>query len=415
MSIYQRKSKRGAYYTDIRWQGLPRIQVSTGTTNKTRAKAMVATLKRLCDVGRRDVLALVASGRLRLADVHDDYTNSPELLEQRIARTASPALGELVDEWLAYLDSPAALSEKTKRPFSPSTRRRYWQSWQGLFAGFPKGRKTRLSDVNKGLLTDYRTTRIEAGTKGATINRDMIALKSFMRWARTSRELTVPVVEVPRQWESHGRERWLESDEIVRLKSVLPDEWWPLFGVLLFTGLRIGEAQALRWADVRLVQRVIRVRHRSAACDGDSGKRLKTEASERDVPIPEEIASILAQLATTVPVGPSDPVFAGDFGDYFCAYRVFKKTRKAAKLAGLTIHDLRHTFAVHAVLSGVPIVRLQKLLGHSTPVMTMRYMRHAPDGFFAQDAASVAASLLGTNSREEAARAELARERLKLA
>jgi integrase len=270
--------------------------------------------------------------------------------------------------------------------------------------------------VNKGLLTDYRMKRIESGTTGATVNRDMIALKSFMRWARTSRELTVPVVEVPRQWESQGRERWLESDEISRLKSELPDEWWPLFGLLLFTGLRIGEAQALRWADMRLVQRVIRVRDRSEVRGGgDPGKRLKTEASERDVPIPEELATVLAQLATQVPAGPSDPVFSGDFGEYFCAYRIFKKARKAAKLAGLTIHDLRHTFAVHAVLSGVPIVRLQKLLGHSTPAMTMRYMRHAPDGFFTQDAANVAASLMGTNSREELARAELAREKLKLA
>jgi hypothetical protein len=97
VSVYRRQPK-GPYYTDVRWQGFPRIQVSTGTTNKSRAKAMVSTLKRLCDIGRRDVVSLVASGRLRLADVHDDYLVGRELLEQRIARTASPALGELVDD-----------------------------------------------------------------------------------------------------------------------------------------------------------------------------------------------------------------------------------------------------------------------------------------------------------------------------
>lgn len=414
MSVYRRQPG-GPYYTDVRWQGYPRIQVSTGTTNKARAKAMVGTLKRLRDVGRKDVVSLVASGRVRLADVHDDYLSGPAVLEQRIARTDSPALGDLVDEWFAYLDSPAALSERTKRPFSPNTRRRYWQSWQRLFAGFPKGRETRLSDVTKGLLVDYRTRRIADGRTGATINRDMIALQSFLRWARTSRELTVPVLDVPRQRESQGRERYLESDEIAHLRAALPGEWWPLFGMLLYTGLRIGEAQGLRWADVRFAQSIIRVRDQSRARDGDSARRLKTESSERDVPMPEQLATELARLATTLPAGPSDPVFPGEFGDYFFAYRVFKKARKAAKLTALTIHDLRHTFAVHAVLSGVPIVRLQKILGHSTPVMTMRYMRHAPDDFFAQDAARVAASLAGIDSGEASARVERARETLKLA
>jgi integrase len=414
MSIYQRQA-RGAYYTDVRWRGYPRVQVSTGTTNKARAKAMLVTLRRLCDVGRRDVVALVASGRLRLADVHDDYIKGPEALEQRIARTSSPALGDLVEQWLAYLDSPAALSEKTKRPFAPKTRHRYWQSWQRLFAAFPKGRRTPLSDITKGLLSDYRTVRINDGKTGATVNRDMVALQSFLRWARTTRDLTVAMTDVPRQRESQGRERWLESDEIVRLRAELPTEWWPLFGMLLFTGLRVGEAQGLSWSHVRLAERVIRVRGGSRMRDGDAKRRLKTESSERDVPIADELATEIARLAATLPTGPSDPVFPGDLGDYHCAYRAFRRARKAAKLDGVTIHDLRHTFAVHWVLAGLPIARLQKILGHATPTMTMRYMRHAPEGFFAHDAAKVAASLNGIDSREASARAELAREALKLA
>jgi integrase len=44
---------------------------------------------------------------------------------------------------------------------------------------------------------------------------------------------------------------------------------------------------------------------------------------------------------------------------------------------------------VHAAQAGVPIVRLQKLLGHATPVMTMRYMKHAPEAYLDQDAAAI--------------------------
>lgn len=149
---------------------------------------------------------------------------------------------------------------------------------------------------------------------------------------------------------------------------------------------------------------------------GAAGKRrLKTELSNRNVPIPEPLAIELAALATSTASGPNDPVFSGQRGDYHSAYRVFKRARKMAKLDDVTIHDLRHTFAVHWLLGGSPLVRLQKILGHATAAMTMRYMRHAPDGFFAEDAAKVAASLSGVDSHETSARAELARESLKLA
>jgi len=80
----------------------------------------------------------------------------------------------------------------------------------------------------------------------------------------------------------------------------------------------------------------------------------------------------------------------------------------------VTLHDLRHTFAVHAAQSGVPIPRIQKLLGHATVAMAMRYMKHAPEAYFAEDAARVAMSLTAFKSKEDAARAELVRETLRL-
>ena len=50
------------------------------------------------------------------------------------------------------------------------------------------------------------------------------------------------------------------------------------------------------------------------------------------------------------------------------------------------------------MLPSVP--RLQKLLGHATPAMTMRYARHAPEAYFSEDAARIAASLSGAVDRE---------------
>ncbi|MBA3317105.1 MAG: site-specific integrase [Gemmatimonadales bacterium] len=76
----------------------------------------------------------------------------------------------------------------------------------------------------------------------------------------------------------------------------------------------------------------------------------------------------------------------------------------------VTMHDLRHSFGVHCAQAGVPIVRLQKLLGHASPHMTLRYMKHAPESYFQEDAAKVAASISGKRNREAEAQAGLARE-----
>ena len=88
---------------------------------------------------------------------------------------------------------------------------------------------------------------------------------------------------------------------------------------------------------------------------------------------------------------------------YGQAQKVFGTACEAAELHDVRVHDLRHTFAVHWVMAGLPLARLQKILGHRTPAMTMRYARHAPEAYFAEDAARLSASLSGTVDPEAAA------------
>ncbi len=401
--MFKRPESR-RYVVEVRWQGLPRIKLSTGTNRKTRAGAMERTLQALRDAGRFDVLRLLADGNLRLADVHEDYQRDPAALQQRIAKVASPVLGPLVDEWLTWLESPGALSSKTRRPFSSRTAYRYRESWRRLFRVLPRGREATLADITKGFVAEFREVRRREGKAGSTINRDLCALSAFRRWCVEERELAVPSLKLPREREPAGRERWLSAEELRDLECATPREWWPLFATLAFTGLRIGEAQGLRGGDVRLAERRITVH--------DAARRLKTAGSVRDVPIPEPLARLLAEHLTRFPVGPNDPMFGAPFNDYSAARRVFSRARRRAGLQDATLHDLRHTFAVHAAQAGVPIPRIQKLLGHATVAMAMRYMKHAPEAYFAEDAARVAGSLTGERDREEEARVELVRARV---
>ncbi|HKA42690.1 MAG TPA: site-specific integrase [Burkholderiales bacterium] len=98
----------------------------------------------------------------------------------------------------------------------------------------------------------------------------------------------------------------------------------------------------------------------------------------RDVPLSNDALTALKQQQHLR--GPL--VFCADDG------RMFKKNEKkwplwrACKKAGLRMigwHALRHTFASHLVMRGVPLKAVQELMGHATIEMTMRYSHLSPE------------------------------------
>ncbi len=316
MRPMRRKDGR-TYELDVRWRGYPRLRLTCGTTNKARAGAMSRTLTALRDAGRRDLLGLLAEHRLTLAEVHDAYTRDPATLEHLKTKAESPQLGALVDEWLAWCRSPAGLSPRTKRPYTPKTVRRYAVSWEGFYAAMPGGREARLSDITRGFVLDYRRVRVRAvgGRKrqdvpgrpvgAATFNRDMAALGAFFTWLEDVKGRRVERPRLPREQEPRGRERWLSAKELGAFQRECPAEWWPFFAILFYTGARLGEVQGLRGADVLLSARRITIH--------DADRRVKSSAAVRDLPIARALEDALAPHLARLGPEPADLVFPGEF------------------------------------------------------------------------------------------------------
>jgi integrase len=269
----------------------------------------------------------------------------------------------------------------------------------------------------KGFLLDYRRseTRAVGGRRRlerpdqfvspATMNRDLAALGAFLTWVHDVEGLAVERVRVPHERESRGRERWLSSEELTRFEGKCPVEWWPFFATLFFTGARVGEAQGLRGADVMI--------HAKRIVIHEAQRRVKTREAVRDLPIAPALEQVLASHLARVAPGPGDLVFPGVTQDCNAVRRAWRAVCASAAIVGATPHDARHTFAVHATQAGIPIVRLQKLLGHADPTMTMRYMKHAPEAYQDQDASAIAAHMSGATDREAEARVEAARKGLR--
>ena len=126
----------------------------------------------------------------------------------------------------------------------------------------------------------------------------------------------------------------------------------PLFQLLASTGLRIAEALGLRWQDVRFAERTLRVRGQGVET---------TKVHRRVVPMGRALARTLAKHRETVLAGTNDPVFPRPFSAQ-AAVRLLARIGKRLRWPHTAVHDLRRTFAVHALASGIPLARVQ--LGH---------------------------------------------------
>ena len=412
--IYRRGK---VYYVEFSWRPWGRHKLSTATSNKVRAQDIERMLRRFRSEARH-FIGLLVERKVQLPELYDAWTANPEALEAVRVRAESPKLGGLVEKWVEHCLSPAGISPRTKRRYTSRTVERYRVSWEGLFAVLPKGRDSTLPDLTRGFVIDYRRSRKRATggrqrknapgkpLAGSTLNRDLAALGAFMTWARDVRGLVFERPKLPREREPAGNERWLTPDELRAFELHCAPEWWPFFAVLFYAGLRLSEAQGLRGGDVQLgTQRIsINERHR----------RLKTASAVRDVPLDERLERALAGHLARVKPGQTELVFPGDFEEYGKVRRAWAATCKAADIKVATPHAARHTFGVNGAMGGVPIVRLQKLMGHATRQMTLRYMRHAPEAFITEDGKAIIDSVTGVDAEGEA-RADAARKGMRTA
>ncbi len=139
----------------------------------------------------------------------------------------------------------------------------------------------------------------------------------------------------------HGRGSGQQQADIIRL--------------LLLTGCRKSEVIGLRWAEV----------------DGDRLFLQSAKMGSRTVFLNAEAQVIISRQPRCGPfVFPSkaDPSVGRS-----SELSLWRKVRRSAHLENVRLHDLRHTFASHAVMAGVPLPVLSRLLGHAQLRMTLRY------------------------------------------
>lgn len=159
--------------------------------------------------------------------------------------------------------------------------------------------------------------------------------------------------------------RFLSRGEIARLHEVLDEEAGrgerfrhqaEIMRLLLLTGCRRGEIIGLRWSEVQDDRLVL----------------SESKTGPRTVPLGSQTRAILDRqprgASPYVFPSPLDPARRRDIH-----LPLWYRVRRKAGIEDVRLHDLRHTMASHAVMNGVPVPVVSRMLGHANVEMTMRY------------------------------------------
>ena len=182
-----------------------------------------------------------------------------------------------------------------------------------------------------------------------------------------------------RRYRRKGRERFLSEHEVRRLGTVLRRHEGPspmnvaIIRLLLLTGCRKGEIATLRWREYR-----------------DGHLHLEdSKTGPRMVWLSSAARRILERQPRTSPwVFPA--ARTGKSVSLTSVDRFWFSLRSETALRDVRLHDLRHTYASTAVMTGENVLTVGRLLGHHDPGTTLKYT-HLGD-----DTVALAAETMGT-------------------
>lgn len=279
--------------------------------------------------------------------------------EQGIVTPGKLTMGELLDDVLLDyqmngkdLEWATRVVEKHLRP---------------KFAGLSPAK------VTTATLRKYVTERMEQGAKGSTINRSLSVLRRAFNLGKKAGKVVVTPF-FPMLTESNARTGFIEREQYIALRDALPEYLRPLLAFSYFTGCRRGEMLGLKWSQVDMDSRVVRL------------KPTETKNKHgRVIPLGQELWQMLViQKQRRDTYFPNcEHVFFGDEGRPIVDFR--RSWRNACYQAGLwqgdeatgnptvILHDMRRSAIRDMVRSGVPEKQCMEISGHRTRSIFDRY------------------------------------------
>jgi integrase len=286
-------------------------------------------------------------------------------------------IAEIAPEWLSMIDAAVEAGER-----SPSTAEQYRRQLKAVV--LPGVGELRVREATVPVLDAFvDTVRSRRGPSVAKLARSVLSgvLGVAVRHGAIRSNPVRDVSRIPTGRRKASRSltpaecrAWLaqlDADEAAREKD-LPD----LCRFMLGTGVRIGEALAVDWADVDLVGATVTVEHTLIRLTriGLVRKSTKSEAGERVLRLPRFLVVMLRERNLVGRIdGPVFPDSLGGWRDPSNTSRNLREARGSEGFAWVTSHVFRKTCATILDTAGQTPRAVADQLGHAQVSMTQNY------------------------------------------
>lgn len=174
-----------------------------------------------------------------------------------------------------------------------------------------------------------------------------------------------PTLQVPAMARGKKRIDFIKREEFDKRVEALDMHFYKELTILMFyTGLRVGEALALKWKDIDFEVKQINI-NKAWSLHENVITTVKTKASEAIIPMPNLIVDMLQEIKKESAIklyGFNDDYFIfGGIRPYH--YSHYHKKYKEV-FPDLRIHSLRHSYAAYLINKGVDIYLVKELMRH---------------------------------------------------
>ncbi len=308
-------------------------------------------------------------------------------------RLRTPSRTTLRDAAARFLEDATAglIRNRSGDPYKPSALRGYEEALRLRI--LPALGHRPLSEIDRAELQRLVDRWQREGLSASTVRNSMNPLKVIFRCADQLVDGAVPhdpTVGLRLPASRSRRERVASVDEARMLLEALEARDRAIWATALFAGLRRGELLALRWCDIDLEQRTIRVER---SYDAKAGFiEPKSRAGVRRVPIVSELLDVLSALKGGGHQPDSSLALGRSATRPFSPSGVGNRAKCRWRQVGLqpiTLHECRHTCASYFIAAGVNAKALSTFLGHSSITITLDRYGHLFPGAEAEAMALV--------------------------
>lgn len=281
---------------------------------------------------------------------------------------------ERLEDWAPKWLSTITVKPKTKDNYEGILRSRI----------LPVFGKRQLAGLRRSDIQAWIAGMNDEGLSPSRIHQCIIVLRQVLDAAVDDRLIARnPAERIKRPKIEYKEAAYFDPTTADQIVASIDEAYRLLFRILAITGLRWGEAVALRRRHVDLLRRRLRVEDSLAEVKGKFIFGSTKSHAVRGVPLSPAVLAELKEHLENVDKNPDALLFTGEKGGplrYRYGYMdLWRATLKKLGLPMVGVHALRHSAAARMISAGASAKAVQSIMGHRSAAFTLTVYGHLFD------------------------------------